>query len=590
VFSKYFQDELGYLRELGKEFAQRHPGLAPMLADQGSDTDVERLLEGVAFLTGRVRQKLDDELPEVFLALSELLFPHLVRPLPGATILELTPLSSALRERRSIPRGTEFASTPVEGTVCQFRSCSDVDVAPWSIQHVALESVPGGKQQLRIVFQVPDGVPVASLVGQAVRFHVAGDVRTAFGLVMKLCDGLSDVVVALETTPSMSGNTPERHLGKRAVKAVGFDDEEALLPYADTAFPGYRLVEEYYTLPRKFAFFDVKGLEAVDELGAGITAFSLLFRFDAPLTGIGDIGPANIRLHCVPVVNLFATSSEPIRLDPGREKFLITPSGLSTGRGEVYSVERVTALSRGKSDRQELPWFFDFAQTEAYRAGAKLHYVTHLEPAVLGDGADLYISVGSAENAPPQERPDLLSLDIIATNGALASAIRPGEIRVPTATTPPFITFSNLSPVTRYVPPPMGKELQWRAVAHAAMNLRTLTDVEVLRSILLVYNLHGLVDRQAARANELRVSSIKDVRVRPAERIYHGAPIRGLAIEIDIDENGFVGDGDVYLFGAVLDRLFGAYVPINAFAQTTVVGTRSNARYTWPPRSGTTLV
>lgn len=590
MFSKYFQDELVYLREVGKEFAQRHPGLAPMLADQGSDSDVERLLEGVAFLTARVRQKLDDEVPEFFLALSELLFPHLVRPLPGATILELTPLASALRERRTIPRGTEFASMPVEGTVCRFRSCSDVDVAPWTISNVAVESIPGGKQQLRIVFSVPDGITVAALAGESVRFHVTGDVRTAFGLVMKLCDGLADVVVTLDSSAGMMGSSPERRLGKRAVHAVGFDDDEALLPFADTAFPGYRLIEEYYTLPRKFAFFDVKGLEVVDELAPSITSFSLLFRFDAPLSGIGDIGPQNVRLHCVPVVNLFATTAEPIRLDQGREKFLVTPSGLSHGRGEVYSIERVTALSRGKSERQELPWFFDFVQTDAYRSSAKLHYVTHLEPAVLGDGADVFLSVGSAENAPAGERPDLLSVDIIATNGPLAGAIRPGEIRVPTASTPPFVTFSNLSPVTRYVPPPMGKELQWRAVAHAAMNLRTLTDVEVLRSILLVYNLHGLVDRQAARANELRIASIKDIRVKPAERLYHGAPIRGLSLEIDIDENGFVGDGDVYLFGAVLDRLFGAYVPINAFAQTTLIGTRSNARYTWPPRSGTTLV
>ena len=60
----YYQDELRYLREVGPEFARANPEIARLLSDRGSDPDVERLLEGVAFLCGRIRQKLDDELPE----------------------------------------------------------------------------------------------------------------------------------------------------------------------------------------------------------------------------------------------------------------------------------------------------------------------------------------------------------------------------------------------------------------------------------------------------------------------------------------------------------------------------------------------
>ncbi len=63
--NKYYQDELAYLRELGAEFANENPNLASFLSRESSDPDVERLLEGFAFLTGRLRQKLDDELPEL---------------------------------------------------------------------------------------------------------------------------------------------------------------------------------------------------------------------------------------------------------------------------------------------------------------------------------------------------------------------------------------------------------------------------------------------------------------------------------------------------------------------------------------------
>jgi type VI secretion system protein ImpG len=79
----HYLSELTALRQLGKRFAERNPALAPFLAESGRDPDVERLLEGVAFLTGRLRQKLDDELPELTHSLMHLLWPNYMRPLPA---------------------------------------------------------------------------------------------------------------------------------------------------------------------------------------------------------------------------------------------------------------------------------------------------------------------------------------------------------------------------------------------------------------------------------------------------------------------------------------------------------------------------
>ncbi|HEX9593485.1 MAG TPA: type VI secretion system baseplate subunit TssF, partial [bacterium] len=88
MFNKYYQDELAFLREMGEEFAAAHPQVAHMLAAHGTDPDVERLLEGFAFLTGRIRQKLDDELPEITHTLMGLLWPHYLRPIPAMSVVE----------------------------------------------------------------------------------------------------------------------------------------------------------------------------------------------------------------------------------------------------------------------------------------------------------------------------------------------------------------------------------------------------------------------------------------------------------------------------------------------------------------------
>lgn len=107
-FNHYYQSELTALRQLGRRFAERSPALAPYLGQAGRDPDVERLLEGFAFLTGRLRQKLDDELPELSHSLMQLLWPNYMRPLPAFSILQFDPL------KRSGPALLVERDTPIE--------------------------------------------------------------------------------------------------------------------------------------------------------------------------------------------------------------------------------------------------------------------------------------------------------------------------------------------------------------------------------------------------------------------------------------------------------------------------------------------
>ncbi|MGM0404259.1 MAG: type VI secretion system baseplate subunit TssF, partial [Thermodesulfobacteriota bacterium] len=84
MLHRYFQQELDHLRDLGQAFSKAHPAVAPMLSGSSTDPDVERLLEGVAFLTALLREKLDDEFPEIIHELVQLIWPHYLRPVPSA--------------------------------------------------------------------------------------------------------------------------------------------------------------------------------------------------------------------------------------------------------------------------------------------------------------------------------------------------------------------------------------------------------------------------------------------------------------------------------------------------------------------------
>ena len=145
TFNRYYQSELSALRQLGRRFSERNPALAPFLATGGQDPDVERLLEGFAFLTGRLRQKLDDELPELTHSLMQLLWPNYMRPLPSFSILQFDPLKRAGPAIR-VERDTAVESVAINGERCRFRTCYLTQVMPLQLNRV--DSVFQGERAL----------------------------------------------------------------------------------------------------------------------------------------------------------------------------------------------------------------------------------------------------------------------------------------------------------------------------------------------------------------------------------------------------------------------------------------------------------
>jgi type VI secretion system protein ImpG len=283
------------------------------------------------------------------------------------------------------------------------------------------------------------------------------------------------------------------------------------------------------------------------------------------------------------VVNVFSTSAEPLALTTTRSEYLVRPAGLSPAHAEVYALTKVEALGEGGT-RSEIHPFYDFAY--AGQGAARPFYAAHVRPSVAGDGTDTVVSFGTARDSGAVLDEGAVSIELLATNRALTRGLRAGEICVPTATSPAVATFKNLAAPTPYVPPPFGRDQQWRVIAHAAMNLSAITDVRVLRAALDVYNFQARIDAQAARANELRLAALQTVRVTPAEQLYRGSLVRGVSIAMHVADNGFGGAGDMFLFGAVLERFFASYVTINSFSRMTLESSPSRQLLQWPARNG----
>jgi type VI secretion system protein ImpG len=350
-------------------------------------------------------------------------------------------------------------------------------------------------------------------------------------------------------------------------------------------YPGYRLLQEYFSLPQKYAFFDVTGLESLptDRLG---DRFAILVQFKDQLPGGTRITKENIKLFCAPVVNLFPHTADPLKPDVTKYEYLARPSGGQPDAYEIYAIEKVTGIARRTSQRVDIPSFFSFEHELNADAASQVFHQPHVRPATIGEGVDVYLSFGTPQDAGTIPEFDVLRVEATCPNRLYPTQLKVGDIHVATATSPAVATFKNIVGVTQPLPPPVGRELQWRVLAHMAMSYRSIAELEVLRTTVDIYNFHALHDRQAARANQLRVAAIKDIKVKPTDRLYRGAPVRGVRAELELDENGFSGEGEMYLFASILHEMFASYVSLNSFTQLRVRGTNTNVVYEWEPKSG----
>ena len=276
----YYERELTYLRQMGAEFAEKYPKVASRLLLEPSrceDPHVERLIEAAAFLAARVHLKIDDEFPEITEALLTVLYPHYIRPIPAMSVVQfhLDPEQGKISGGSPIPRGAMLYSPAVDGHPCKFRTCYETTLWPLTISDAqwltpdrlrpALKASDAAAALRVEVSCLPDA-SLAEIGLRSLRFYLNGESNLVHALYELLCNNCTQILIR-DLTPN-SRKAP-LELPARALRPVGFEDHEAMLPYPRHSFSGYRLLQEYFTFPEKFFFLDLTGLDALEKAGFG---------------------------------------------------------------------------------------------------------------------------------------------------------------------------------------------------------------------------------------------------------------------------------------------------------------------------------
>ncbi|MCL2725581.1 MAG: type VI secretion system baseplate subunit TssF [Polyangiaceae bacterium] len=562
------------LEDLAESFARAFPALAPRLAERSEDPDVEHLLEAFSFLADRVHHIIDGGSSRTALSFGELLSPELARPFPAATILELAPP----RERILVPEGAEFDSLSVEGTRCRFRASAAFDLVPWQIENVSVNWSGSRGQTLDLRLrtsgqEAPESGVLASLF--PLRLHLAGDSRAALTLLLFLRHHLQDA--ELEIGKSVVS------FRKESVRAWGLAPDETLLPCEPFEHHGLRLLREYFMLPAKFAFVELTAPSA--SVPDDATTVTLRFRFDTQLPLGLQINSDNVRLNCIPVANVFETTTDPVKPTLQRPEHILRPAALPLTHGETYAVRRVSAGVTELAKIFPVASFSDF-EAKPPECLPNVFFVARTAPATRGPGNEVHLSLGTPADEGVLPDIDFLSIEIWATNGMLPSALGIGDVCVPTTSSPRGLAFRNVSAVTPYRPPARGDELHFRTLALTALSALPMTSEKTLKTLVHVLNLHPLIDAQAARANAQRIEAIVEVtakastmRFRRSKRV---AMAKGHDVNVRLNASGFDGEGEALVFATVLAHLFAHEASLNAFVRTTVQIVDTGRTFSFP--------
>jgi type VI secretion system protein ImpG len=577
-----FREELSYLRESGREFAEDNPQLARFLGEQSGDPDVERLLEGFAFLTARLRLKIDDDLPELTHGLLQMLWPNYLRPLPSATIVRFAPVRQAISRRQVLAKGTRLFSLPVDGVRCEFRTCTEVALYPLEIQQVG-DTHSRDESIVRVDLRPFGEQPLNEMGCDSLELHLSGDDSSALTLYLWLSKYLRQVRIQIDDQV--------HRLPASTLQFPGFSPEEALLPYPRNVFDGYRIVQEYLVFPQRFHFVRLTQLAGVWP-ACSAERVRIEFHFSRPMPAGIHLGDNHISLYCTPAVNLFSHSAEPFDADGRREHVYLQPSARQPAAFEIFSVDEVFGWrqdSQGpRADKLRVfEPFESFAhEIETAHGRTALYYRCRVEESLQQRGVRHRISLVRGDESSYIGERETVSVQLTCTNRDLPLALGVGDISLSNEATPTFATYTNLRRPTRPCRPVLDGSLHWTLISNLSLNYLSLLSAEPLKAVLRAYDFAALHDIQHARGSRRRLEGIVEATTAPLDLMLKGLPIRGLGTQLKLDQQAFLCEGDLYLFGSVLARFFALYASINSFHQLDVINTINNEHYTWPPLTG----
>lgn len=344
---QYYLSELHQLENDCAAFAASHPQIAAELslsAQGSSDPHVRQLLEGVAFISSRLKRTIDTTPAQLSLSMLHTFAPYLAKPLPCMAVARFVPVSADLEPRASHPPPT-LALRGVSGKSgdCSFTVPSG-GAGLWPLQ-LTCAWIDGQHTRKEFSGATKEGESAFVLrlehPSRALRVGDPGE------LTLFVSASIGRSIAAVETMLTQvheirlvaCDGSWEQTLPAQSLRAVGLGPGERVLPTGAALHDG-ALAMEYLNYPQRFCFVRLCNLHCPRPTSAFFVVLLAHRSGGASLAAIEQ----NIQLNCLPIVNLYRRPPVALKLKGHRDDYLIARSDRRHLHWDVYEVERLRLI------------------------------------------------------------------------------------------------------------------------------------------------------------------------------------------------------------------------------------------------------
>jgi len=582
-FLKYFDSEMRYLKAAAQEFAEKYPEAGRRLGVDGKslkmDDSVEQLFQGFSLMMAQMRRKIDDDIPELTEPLLGHLLPVVNRTLPSMSVVELMPDRVAQVRDAVLPEGTTLLTRPMDitGLRCPYRTTDALKLHPLTLGEITTPFHPDGHQMISLRFSLSPQADPSQIDLSDIPLYIHGDRPVQSLMYQALTNHIERITVR---QPQSDNCDPKPFSGD--IRARWQQHWHSVWPESDSpALCGeVRPLLEYFSFPARYAFFTLSGLNTL-LFNESCREVILDIHLSQPLPRALSLQADALRIHCVPVINLFTLNAEPLKVKPAVLDYRLRPHRLRDQHTEIYSVDEVAA-SETLDKRRYVP-YRHFRQKggmlQRKESWPERYFHTRIWRGVSGLYETLLMLGGDESETDRGEDDATLFMNITCTNGnfprmALEKAVFDGSAVTGNLT---------LQCTTRHPPsmpyyPPSTQLYQWHVISllHPRALSQMINDAASLRAVLTLF------DWSNDDNNRRRISGIRHVSWRQDyNSSYHW---HGVRIRVALDETQFSGTGDARLFCELLEQFLTQHASVVRFTQLTVLLTASGTEWAWPER------
>lgn len=585
-FLQLYNDELRYFRETGRQFALAHPQVAQHLGmhiDGVLDPFVERLLEGSAFLSTRVQEKLNSEQPEFALQMLSRLAPLWYTPVPSIATIAIKPDLSfpQWHGQVELPRGSKVTLTDpsLSNKPATFTTARRIKIQPVEIAEAQCATLPplhlpagvarhlqDGSAHVRLHLTTQGVLSLSEIDLEPMHLTLAEETVRANQLLVALLNHSLRIVLWAKT----ASQPVIKVLDPTHLRLGGVTDEEALLPQAVGELPGSRLMREYFAAPSRFFSVEVHGLRDFLKQCERVYDFEILFVLDQlPLPLVGHVSAKDFHLFATPVINLYRRYCTPVQITDTQTEHHLVVDRLNTSLYEIHSVLQVKGILREGN-----PVNFSSLQadvnfdSEYEQAGYALRRRREPSPSkyknVFLPSEDTFIAISPGKSG----------LEIDAVRSLIVEALVCERHLIPAHLQHPVFQLETAMPVhsieiVRYPTNPRAVpdiSQAWQAVQMLSLSPLRYARPDVQDCATIVRDWLLLFCNQDDPRQRKRVSSIQSAWIEHRFERYQGrgplAWIRGAEMTLNLSPRHHADHG-AYLFARVVHHALSNYCDLN---------------------------